>query len=153
MTRFRVTRGSADDLARIMPVMHAGFDPRFGEAWTREQCLSLLTMPGTTLFIAQDDHVSGFAMARMLVGESELMLIAVDPSVRRNGIATALLTAIREDAKTSAVQSIFLEVRNGNPAAALYTRFGFSQVGVRARYYRGNSGETFDALTFRLDLT
>ena len=36
-----------DDLDRIMAVMEAAFDPRWGEAWNRKQVSDSLAMPTT----------------------------------------------------------------------------------------------------------
>ena len=47
---------------------------------------------------------------------------------------------------------VFLEVRQGNPALALYLRVGFLQVGQRENYYRGKSGDYFNALTVRYEI-
>ena len=69
-----------------------------------------------------------------------LMNIAVDPSLRRRGIASALLSALLEridDGSGSA--QLTLEVRPTNRSAiALYERFGFRSAGTRPRYYQDN---------------
>ena len=49
-----------------------------------------------------------------------------------------------QDAKT-----LHLEVRAGNPAIELYSASGFIRVGERRGYYRGRSGEVYDALSYR----
>ena len=68
------------------------------------------------------------------------MNIAVDPGLRRKGIATALLSALLEridDGSGSA--QLTLEVRPTNRSAiALYERFGFRSAGTRPRYYQDN---------------
>jgi ribosomal-protein-alanine N-acetyltransferase len=71
-----------------------------------------------------------------------LMNIAIDPSARRRGIATALLEELF--ARAGADAAYTLEVRTSNGAAMrLYERFGFQPAGVRKRYYQ-DTGE--DAL-------
>ena len=53
--------------------MTAAFDPRYGEAWTRNQCLGVLAMPGVRLTLALvDDRPAGFAMVRSVMDEAEL---------------------------------------------------------------------------------
>ena len=62
----------------VMAVMDDSFDPRFGEAWTASQCAGLLPMPGVWLTLArEDDAVVGFALARVVADEAELLLLAV----------------------------------------------------------------------------
>jgi ribosomal-protein-alanine N-acetyltransferase len=46
-----------------------------------------------------------------------------------------------------------LEVRSGNPALALYTKVGFTEVGRRENYYHGLENNRFDALTLQLDIS
>jgi [ribosomal protein S18]-alanine N-acetyltransferase len=152
MTGISIARGTADDLPAIMPVMATAFDARFGEAWTAPQCFGVLSMPGSQLLIAEGPDVAGFALARTVIDETELMLLAVTPSLRLRGIGRELLAATIADARQVAAKSMHLEVRDGNPAVLLYTSAGFTEVGRRSRYYRGSSGQTFDALTFRRDL-
>jgi ribosomal-protein-alanine N-acetyltransferase len=68
-----------------------------------------------------------------------LMNIAVDPPLRRRGIASALLEQLLERAGPG--QEYTLEVRPSNePAIGLYERFGFRQAGTRPRYYQ-DTGE------------
>jgi hypothetical protein len=42
MTDISISSGDANDIAAIMPIMNSAFDPKYGEAWTAAQCLSLL---------------------------------------------------------------------------------------------------------------
>ena len=150
--------GSAADLSLIMPVMASAFDKSFGEAWSEGQCFGVVSMPGSRLIIARDSDaadsgVIGFALARVVVDECELMLLAVTPQSRRAGVGRALLDAIIGDASAANASSVFLEMRDGNPAVSLYSTADFVEVGRRRHYYRGMTGETFDALTYRLVLT
>lgn len=80
----------------------------------------------------QGGAVQGFLAARDLAGEREILNLAVDPSVRRCGIARALLQQELENAATA----WFLEVRVSNSAArALYRSLGFEDAGTRRGYY------------------
>ena len=47
---------------------------------------------------------------------------------------------------------VHLEVRDGNPAVAMYRAAGFAPVGRRRNYYQGSDGRRHDALTFARDL-
>jgi [ribosomal protein S18]-alanine N-acetyltransferase len=152
MIPLSIREGTADDLAAVMAVMAAAFDPRFGEGWSSAQCLALLALPGARLFIARRGGPVGFALARTIVGDCELMMLGVLPSMQRQGIGRELLDHIIEDARRNGAEAVFLEVRSGNPAIDLYNAASFGKVGRRARYYRGSSGEQFDAETFRLTL-
>jgi ribosomal-protein-alanine N-acetyltransferase len=64
--------------------------------------------------------------------EAEILNIAVDPIFRRRGVASTLLTTLREQAQGT----IFLEVAEPNlPAIALYRKLGWEDAGLRAGYY------------------
>ncbi|AXJ95936.1 MULTISPECIES: GNAT family N-acetyltransferase [unclassified Sphingomonas] len=142
--------GDARDVAVVDALMAAAFDPRFGEAWTRSQCLGVMAMPGVRLTIAQvDDLPAGFAMVRSVADEAELLLLAVAPPYRRRGVAGALLRAVIAEAQGAGIATLHLEVRAGNDAVRLYETHGFAKVGERRGYYRGRTGESFDAHTYR----
>jgi ribosomal-protein-alanine N-acetyltransferase len=140
--------GTAEALPDVMQVMAESFDPEFGEAWTAPQCASLLTMPGVWLTVArQDGRAVGFSLSRIVVGEAELLLLAVRKSAHRQGIGFKLLNRFVADSQSRGAQKLHLEVRHGNEAVELYKKAGFQEVGRRFNYYRGASGQLFDALT------
>ena len=144
----RIDEGGALDLPEVMQVMGESFDPAFGEAWTAPQCAGLLPMPGVWLTLARSGgETVGFALARTVAGEAELLLLAVRGSAQRRGAGGRLLARFIEDADRKGVEKLHLEVRDGNPAMGLYIRAGFREVGRRKNYYQGAGGQLFDALT------
>lgn len=150
---YRIEAGDMSDLPDVMIAMGHAFDPEYGEAWTEAQCAGVLGLPGCWLLLAKSgDRAAGFAMLRSAAGEAELLLIAVCPRDRRQGLARALLTQAAQDAEKAGIDMLHLEVRDGNPALDLYRATGFVQVGRRPAYYRGRTGKVFDALTFKRQL-
>ena len=142
--------GSARDIAVVDLLMQAAFEPRFGEAWTRNQCLGILAMPGVWLTLAYVDGVpAGFALSRIVVDEVELLLLATTPALRRRGVGVALMRAVEQRAREAGARTLHLEVREGNDAIKLYRRAGLKKIGQRRDYYRGTGGQLYDALTFR----
>lgn len=145
--------GTVADLALVDRLMGESFDPRFGEAWTRNQCLGILAMPGVWLTIASiGGEPAGFALSRRILDEAELLLLATRPAARRRGVAAALLRSVLSAARDQAATTLHLEVRDGNDAIKLYRSAGFKKVGERRDYYRGPNGETFHAFTFQRDI-
>ena len=143
--------GGARDIDVLERLMDAAFDARFGEAWTRGQCMGVLAMPGVRLLLAfADDRPAGFAMVRQVLDEVELLLIAVAPLARRRGVGQALLRGVIVEAEATGAARLHLEVRAGNDAARLYTAAGFAKVGERRGYYRGKAGAVHDAHTYSL---
>lgn len=91
------------------------------------------------------DIDGGFGVVRTIAGEAELLTLAVDPSKRRQGLGSTLVSQLCAAAKKAGAQEMFLEVAADNTAAcALYAKHGFAQVGRRPAYYAG-----IDALVLR----
>lgn len=136
--------------------MEAAFDPAYGEAWNRRQVSDALLMPNTYYLLADpeghepaaNEPVAGFVMSRGILDEEELLLIAVHPDHRRRGVGAALIRRFIETATERGRRNLFLEMREGNGAAALYQRFGFQPVGRRRNYYRSARQGPLDAVTY-----
>jgi [ribosomal protein S18]-alanine N-acetyltransferase len=151
----RLGRGTSSDLDAVMTVMEAAFGDRYGEAWTRSQCAGILPMTGVTLTVARDsrsESIVGFSLVRGVADESELLLLAVMPDDQARGIGRSLLDRFIDSAQADGATRVHLEVREGNPAIAMYRAAGFKPVGRRRKYYRGSDGHHFDALTFARNL-
>lgn len=117
----------------------------FEDAWSAKALEDLLKTPGTSAFAAPD----GFILMRLAGDEAEVLTVAVAPAARRVGKASALLSEAMREAAAHGARSIFLEVAVTNKAAnALYSRFGFREVGRRKAYYAPNE----DALILRAEL-
>jgi [ribosomal protein S18]-alanine N-acetyltransferase len=93
----------------------------------------------------------GFILSRVVVGEAEILSVAVASARRGKGLARRLLDLHLRRLAGLGVRTVFLEVDEGNaPALRLYRRAGFSEVGRRAGYYQDNRGAA--ALILRRDL-
>ncbi|WP_298395201.1 GNAT family N-acetyltransferase [Sphingobium sp.] len=146
-------QGDRNALADAMDVMVRAFDPAFGEAWTLPQLSGVMLMPGTWLTVARLDAMPlGFALVRSVLDECELLLLAVAPLWRGRGVGEALLRDSLRTARRKGITSMNLEVRSTNNAIKLYEKTGFEFVHRRPGYYRGNDGQLYDALSFRLDM-
>jgi ribosomal-protein-alanine N-acetyltransferase len=145
-----------DDIDRIMAVMQAAFDPVYGEAWNRRQVSDALVLPNCHYLLidaqgrepAEGTPAAGFVLARGTLDEEELLLIAVHPDHRGRGLGTALLQRYIETAEARGRISLFLEMRDGNPAESLYRRAGFVPIGRRRNYYRNAALGPLDAITY-----
>lgn len=147
--------GGFADLDGVMRIMESAFGDTYGEAWTRSQCAGILPMAGVVLTLARNDdegEPSGFSLVRNVGDESELLLIGVAPIRHRQGIGRQLLDRFVHSAREQGIRRVHLEVRDGNPAIAMYRAAGFVQAGRRRNYYRGADGRRFDALTLVRDL-
>lgn len=152
--RVRLMPGEAADLDAVMDVMASAFDSRFGESWTRSQCAGILPLSGVMLILAEDESeaVQGFSLLRTVADEAELLLLAVAPGSQRRGVGTFLLHHFIDQGRAHGVRRLHLEVRDGNPAVAMYQSFGFKAEGRRSKYYCGDDGSLHDALTMAREL-
>lgn len=76
-------------------------------------------------FWTVDDHSYGFVNA-----DTPELGIAVRQDMRQRGIGTALLTALLEQARRSAIAQISLSVEPENYSRRLYEKLGFKPVGT-----------------------
>ena len=120
----------------------------FSDPWSETSVASELTNPLSFWLVSlEDDRLTGYVGSQTVVGETDMMNIAVHPDFRRRGIAEALVIALVEELKKLESHCLTLEVRASNePAQKLYEKLGFSQIGRRPKYYR-NPRE--DALILR----
>ena len=107
------------------------------ESWDDAAWRTILAMPGCfALLAARADVPVGFAAARAVADEAELLLIAVAPMARRIGVGAALLAAVAARSRARGAVRLLLEVAESNrPALALYGTAGFVSVGRRNDYY------------------
>lgn len=120
----------------------------FSDPWSENSIASELASRLSYWLVAvEDGQVLGYIGSQSVLGESDMMNVAVHPDHRRRGIAEMLVTALSHDLKERDNVCLTLEVRASNaPAIALYEKLGFVQVGLRKNYYR-NPRE--DALILR----
>jgi [ribosomal protein S18]-alanine N-acetyltransferase len=124
----------------------------FSDPWTAGMFTTHLSGECSDTFLVAEDGavVVGYAIARTVGEESELMNIAVDPAHRACGIGAALLDATVHRCRAAGAAEMWLEVRASNAGArTLYDSRGFSAVGVRKRYYHAPRE---DAIVLRADL-
>ena len=110
----------------------------FNDPWSEKSIASELDNRLSLWLVAMDgDRVTGYVGSQSVLGETDMMNIAVHPDFRRRGIAEELVMKLVEELKVRGNHSLMLEVRISNdPARKLYDKMGFQQVGLRKNYYR-----------------
>ena len=69
-------------------------------------------------------------------GEADLMTIAVNPTYRKQGIASHLIAELEKWARAKGGDAMMLEVDLANHAAiALYLKHGYQKLNIRKNYY------------------
>ena len=109
----------------------------FSAPWSENAVRGELTNPLSLWIVAVDgDTVAGYIGSQSVMGEADMMNVAVSPAYRRQGIAEKLVVTLAEKLTAQNVSSLTLEVRASNePAIALYEKLLFVQVGRRPNYY------------------
>ena len=125
----------ARDLDGILAVDAATFE----RPWTRDMYVWEATHSDVARFYVARDAaaVVAYCAGWVIFDELHINNLAVDPTWRRRGVASALLRFVLAEAQDEGAKRATLEVRRSNePARRLYERFGFAFAGVRAGYYR-----------------
>ena len=110
----------------------------FSDPWSENSIAHEIENELSLWLVALDgDRVAGYVGSQSVMGESDMMNIAVHPDYRRQGIAEALVLALVSRLKSEGNYQLTLEVRASNiPAQRLYEKLGFTEVGRRRNYYR-----------------
>ena len=110
----------------------------FSDPWSESVVSEELDNQLSLWLVAVDgDCVVGYVGSQSVLGESDMMNIAVAPNYRRQGVAAALIEELVRQLKAGGNHSLTLEVRLSNYGAIkLYEKLGFVQVGRRPYYYR-----------------
>ena len=91
-----------------------------------------------TLVARSAAAVAGFGIMQFGDERAHLMLLAVDPAVRRRGVARRIVQWLVASAATAGVATIHVELRAGNAGAyALYRSLGFAETLRVPGYYAG----------------
>jgi ribosomal-protein-alanine N-acetyltransferase len=126
---------SPDQIEDILAIEEQSFT----NPWTREMYLAELENHGISNCLLARDAAGatvGFCSFWRVMDELHINNLAVLPSHRRSGVATALLDAVVREGRALGAERATLEVRRSNDAARLlYERFGFTVAGVRRAYY------------------
>jgi ribosomal-protein-alanine N-acetyltransferase len=136
MTTWRIDPlRSRSEIDEVLAVEEASFT----NPWTREMYESELKNTGVSyLFLARtpEGEVAAFCSFWLVLDELHINNLAVLPSYRRQGAASALLSRVLREGRARGARRAALEVRESNDAARrLYERFGFRVAGVRRFYY------------------
>ena len=149
MTRaaFRIELSRAADALAIAELSRDAIEHGLGWRWTRDRVMRCLRDPSTNVIVARAiasiaPNVIGFAIMRYKDRNDDqtahLLLFAVAPAHRRQGIGSALLAWLEATALTAGTGVIGLEARITNrEARAFYRHHGFCEGAHVPAMYRG----------------
>lgn len=110
-----------------------------GWGWTAPVIAKVLAKSEANAIVVRGgDDLDGFALMQYLDTHAHLMLLAVQPRARRQGIAAHLLRWLERTAIVAELDEVRLEVRYRNRGAlSFYERMGYARTGIVTGYYRG----------------
>jgi ribosomal-protein-alanine N-acetyltransferase len=133
-TPLKIRRLTYADLPHVIALERRAFPTPWSLAMF---VLELSKASGICLAALRDGELVGHLICSRYDTVWHIMNVAVDPSARRQGVASALLRQLID--KVGEGAQITLEVRPSNDGAiVLYERFGFLSAGRRRRYYQDN---------------
>ena len=125
----------------------------FDHPWSEESFMREFALPFSRTAVAiapNSSKVIGYLCRWLVTDECHILNVAVDPSLRRKGIAMILMSEAIAEASEKSAAMITLEVRRSNLAArALYRKLEFEERRLRKNYYA--VGE--DAIVMERQLT
>jgi ribosomal-protein-alanine N-acetyltransferase len=130
-----IRRLTYSDLPQVIAIERQAFPT----PWSLSMFVLELSKPsGICLAALVDGRLTGYLICSRYDTVWHLMNVAVDPRMRRRGIASRLMDQLFETADRPQEQYT-LEVRQSNEGAiALYEHFGFRGAGHRRGYYHDN---------------
>ncbi len=127
--------GGDEDLQGVLDVEAESFT----NPWTRDMYtweLQNRAVCHIYLVRAPDCPVAGFCAFWLVFDEIHINNVALRPRFRNQGVGTALMSHVLDEATRLGARRATLEVRASNaPALRLYTRLGFYVAGTRRGYY------------------
>ena len=145
---FEFRFATEEDVPEIVAIEEASMS----NPWKAPSYIEAINSDHAFVMVATEaDAVAGFAVFYLTPPEAELPDIVVDANYRGRGLGRALLDFADKELQAREVDTIFLEVRVSNdPAKALYTKFGFEEIGKRKYFY---SNPVEDAICMRFERT
>ena len=117
--------------------------------WDAYEFAQILSSNG--VFAECHDH--GFALARVIEPEAELLLLVTDKIKQNTGLATNCLLRIEKKIYENGARRLTLEVSESNTTAIqLYKKLNYKKISVRTSYSRDKNGKAEDALVMQKDL-
>ena len=117
--------------------------------WHAHEFAQLLPLKG----IFAECHQHGFALARVIDSEAELLLLVTHKMKQKTGLATNCLLKIEKKIVESGARKLTLEVSESNKnAIQLYRKLNYKNISIRKSYSRDKNGKFEDAVVMQKDL-
>jgi len=121
--------------------------------WTARNFQDALSVGYPAWVVRREGKLVGFCVGMPTPDDVHLLVIAVDPDSRRQGVGRRLLEEVYFLTQELGLTRVLLEVRHSNERAIrFYQKQGFAQIGLRKGYYPAAKGQREDAMVMAVDL-
>ena len=109
--------------------------------WSKTQWDSELKKEGVKAFgILYSNLVVGICVSQMILDEVQINYFVINQKFRERGFGYSLMSYLIKHCKKCKIKKLLLEVSTSNTnAEKFYSRFDFSTVGMRKKYYKDGS--------------
>jgi len=109
----------------------------FLDAWTEKSIQETFLQPQAFIVIAETEEVlAGYCVIYYVLDEGEIARIAVNPTLRRQGVGRKILDYVKSVCEEKRITTLLLDVRESNESArSFYKTYGFVEDGVRKNFY------------------
>jgi ribosomal-protein-alanine acetyltransferase len=139
ITQHEITLAVIADVLPIAQLSRDTIEQGLTWSWTPRRVLRSVKDDATNVVVARRaGQLGGFAIMKYGDDEAHLLLLAVRPSQRRQGLGSALLVWLETTVRVAGIAAVTLEARADNrPARAFYAAHGYGIIGRRDGYYEG----------------
>ena len=109
--------------------------------WSKKQWSNEFKKEGTKIFgLLNKNLVIGICVFQVVLDEAQINYFVVNPKYRKKGFGSLLMLFLIKQCEVLSIKKLFLEVSHTNFIAdRFYSRFEFSTVGIRRKYYKDGS--------------
>lgn len=139
ITESDISLAVPDDAAAIAALSRRVIEHGLQWHWTPKRVLDCMADADINVVVARrGTDMLGFGAMRYADDEAHLLLLAVQPRCRRQGVGSTLLSWLEATLRVAGIPALMLEARSGNAGArAFYRHHGFAEVDRRIGYYQG----------------
>ncbi len=142
-----IRKANLDDVEAIVSLDQEVLQTNWHEKLYAE---SIVLKDTQSLVLDHEGRLIGFLIYRNIGGDFEIIQLALNKAYQRQGLASMMIDYMIQDAQSSHIEFIYLEVEMDNlPALNLYKKYGFEVIHQRKNYY----GQGQDAIVMRKEMS
>ena len=109
--------------------------------WSKKQWIDEFKKEGVNVFgLLLSNFLVGICVFQIVLDEAQINFFVVDQKYRKKGFGSLLMLFLIKQCELLSIKKLFLEVSHTNFIAdRFYSRFEFSTVGIRRKYYKDGS--------------